>query len=169
MDCVTPVSCSGPLAIPDGQAGGKVFICGWPTGRGTVVHVTVSSSHTEHGQHAGVLDSPCCCLHATQRAHWHKPGANAAMLPGEVGASAGHGSAMLCPSPAFGRCVRVSLEAPTLELSHSCHSSVTRMVVELVLTHAGERKREWDGGMFLASPSVSWNCWSQPDTSFFGV
>ena len=68
------------------------------------------------------------------------------MLTGEVGAYAGHGSAMLLQSPAFGRCVQVSLQAPTLELSHSCHCSVTEVPVGLVLTHAREGKGEWDGG-----------------------
>lgn len=41
------------------------------------------------------------------------------MLTGEVGASAGHGSAMLLQSPALGRRVQVSLQVPTLELSRS--------------------------------------------------
>lgn len=104
------------------------------------------SPHTEQGQLAGVLESPRYSLHATQRAHWHKPCVNAVMLTGDVGASAGHGSAMVFQSPAFGRCVQVSLQASMLELSHSCHSSVTKVLVGLVLTHARERKGEWDGG-----------------------
>lgn len=145
----------------------KCFICGWPTGSEKVVHVAVSFSHPEQGQPAGVLESLCYSLRATQRARWHKqPCVNAAMLPGEVDVSAGHGSAVLLQSPARGRCVQVSLQVPTLELSLSCHSSVTEVPVGLVSTHAMESKREWDGGRLLADPSVSWTCWSQPGTSF---
>lgn len=56
-----------------------------------------------------------------------------------------------------------------LELSHSCHSSVTEVPVGLVMIRARERKGEWDGGRLLSNPSVSLTCWSQPGTSFFGV
>lgn len=124
MDSTTPANSSSPLVSADGEAVGKCFIYGWPIGS-KVIHVAVSSSSKEQGQPAGVLECPCYCLHAPQRVHWHKPCANAAMLSGEVGASAGHGSATLPQTPAFGRCVQVSLQAPMLTPSCSCHSFVT--------------------------------------------
>lgn len=62
--------------------------------------------------------------------------------------------AMLLQSPACGRCVQVSLHALKLELSHSCHSSVTTVPAALVLTHgrgSGMGKGVWPTRQFPRS------------------
>lgn len=47
---------------------------------------------------------------------------------------------LLSAPPARGRCVQVSVQALTLELPHSCHSSAPKGPLRLVFTHPRERK-----------------------------
>lgn len=68
-------------------------------------------------------------------------------------------------------CVQVSVQTLPLELPHSCHSSVPKGPLGLVLSHPRERKEQWDGGrvIHLGNPSLSQVCGSQLDTSFCGT